>query len=382
MKHLEQQSELDVDDTFTHSIQETDKTVSFPADLGDLNTGPKQPVLQFRKLTRFGSQNISFCSKYYSEYDWLEYSISKDLAFCFCCRHFGLGNSCQDTFTEKGFQNWRKTNEKLKLHSTRKYHITSKSKFEGYKNSKLQGSVVSQLSDGYKKQIQENRYYFSQLIEILLYLSGQGMAFRGHSKEENSLNQGNFKEACKLFAKFDQQFSNKYNCSTNESSWLIQNQLLSICAENVRENIILDVQTNGFFALMCDEAGSFKGQQMSICVKYTVGLEVHERFLGFLEVSRGRNADFLATEILKFLPKSELSHLNIIAQSHDGAAVMSGHLGGIHAKIKEKYPTAIFTHCMAHRLNLVVVDMCKYITSARSLFNALESLHFKVKINS
>lgn len=97
-------------------------------------------------------------------------------------------------------------------------------------------------------------------------------------------------------------------------------------------------------------------------MRYTVGLEIRERFLGFLEVSRGHDADFLTTEILKFLQKSELSHLNIIAQSHDGAAVMSGHLGGVQAKIKEKYPTAIFTHCMAHRLNLVVVDMCKYVT--------------------
>jgi len=59
----------------------------------------------------------------------------------------------------------------LKLHSTRKFHIIGKSKFESYKSSKLQGSVVSQLSDGDKKQIQENRYYFSQLIEILLYFT-------------------------------------------------------------------------------------------------------------------------------------------------------------------------------------------------------------------
>lgn len=56
---------------------------------------------------------------------------------------------------------------------------------------------------------------------------------------------------------------------------------------------------------------------MSICVRYTVGQEIHERFLGFLEVSRGHNADFLATEILECLQKSKLSHLNIIGQSHD-----------------------------------------------------------------
>lgn len=43
MKNLEQQSEQDVDDSFTESIQET---ISFPNDLGDLNTGPAQPKLQ------------------------------------------------------------------------------------------------------------------------------------------------------------------------------------------------------------------------------------------------------------------------------------------------------------------------------------------------
>lgn len=58
---------------------------------------------------------------------------------------------------------------------------------------------------------------------------------------------------------------------------------------------------------------------MFVCVRYTVGLE---RFLGFLEVSRGHNADFLATEILEFIQKSKLSHLNIIAQSHNGKTVV------------------------------------------------------------
>lgn len=40
---------------------------------------------------------------------------------------------------------------------------------------------------------------------------------------------------------------------------------------------------------------------------------------------------------------------------------MSGRLNVVRAKIKELYPSAIYTHCMAHCLNLVVVDMCKNI---------------------
>jgi len=64
---------------------------------------------------------------------------------------------------------------------------------------------------------------------------------------------------------------------------------------------------------------------------------------------------------LEFLRKSKLNHLNVISQSHDGVAVMTGHLGGMQEKIKEKYLTAIFIHCIVHRLNLVMVDIFKYI---------------------
>lgn len=56
-----------------------------------------------------------------------------------------------------------------------------------------------------------------------------------------------------------------------------------------------------------------------------------------------------------------MNTLNIVAQSYDGASVMSGHLGGLHSKIKQQYPCAIYTHYIAHRFNLIVVDMCKGI---------------------
>jgi len=46
---------------------------------------------------------------------------------------------------------------------------------------------------------------------------------------------------------------------------------------------------------------------MSICLKYAIDLEIHKRFLGFLE---GQDADFFATMILFFLQQS------MIADSH------------------------------------------------------------------
>lgn len=40
---------------------------------------------------------------------------------------------------------------------------------------------------------------------------------------------------------------------------------------------------------------------------------------------------------------------------------MSGKRNGAQSKLLERYPCAIYTHCMAHRINLVVVDMCKNV---------------------
>lgn len=60
-----------------------------------------------------------------------------------------------------------------------------------YKTSKQSGSIIAKLSDAHHNQIVENRAYMAQIIEIVLYLGKQGVAFRGHSEKCGSLNQGN-----------------------------------------------------------------------------------------------------------------------------------------------------------------------------------------------
>lgn len=46
-----------------------------------------------------------------------------------------------------------------------------------------------------------------------------------------------------------------------------------------------------------------------------------------------------------------------MGQRYDGAAVMSGSCSGVQAKVMEEALTAVYTHCSAHRLNLVLVDV-------------------------
>ena len=64
-----------------------------------------------------------------------------------------------------------------------------------------------------------------------------------------------------------------------------------------------------------------------------------------------------------------------MAQTYDGAAVMSGDVGDVQAHLKKKHPEAIYVHCYAHELNLVLCHTCKAVSEATACFNMLESLY-------
>jgi len=84
---------------------------------------------------------------------------------------------------------------------------------------------------------------------------------------------------------------------------------------------------------------------MSVCVRYTVDLNVVERFLGFVDVSENQNAESLCAKIFEFLTENQLDKYHIVAQSYDGASVMSGKFNGVQSKVKNKFPYAVYTHC-------------------------------------
>lgn len=80
----------------------------------------------------------------------------------------------------------------MKKHNSSKSHLTFVSKLALSISAKTAGSVLSQLSAAHQEEIKQNRNYMCHIIDIVLYLSKQGMAFRGHYEETTSLNQGNF----------------------------------------------------------------------------------------------------------------------------------------------------------------------------------------------
>ena len=134
---------------------------------------------------------------------------------------------------------------------------------------------------------------------------------------------------------------------------------------------------NGFYTIFVDEARSFKEEQMTTCVHFVnaLDLNVKERFVGFVNCSKKLDAVAIYTRIKFFLQKCGNYELPIVAQGYDGAAVMSRSKNGVQSKIRKDHPSAVYIHCMAHKLNLVLVEACKVNRMVNLFFLTLETIY-------
>ena len=86
------------------------------------------------------------------------------------------------------------------------------------------------------------------------------------------------------------------------------------------------------------------------------------------------NAAAISEAILKFLGECNLDLSNLRGQGYDGASVMAGKVAEVSARILEKQEKALYFHCRAHSLNLVIAASCKQIPEIRNLFDSVSSL--------
>ncbi|XP_030749949.1 zinc finger MYM-type protein 1-like [Sitophilus oryzae] len=101
---------------------------------------------------------------------------------------------------------------------------------------------------------------------------------------------------------------------------------------------------------------------------------IREVFLGF-EECMGQSAEDMVKQLLLFFENNNLSFERLRAQGYDGAANMSGVYNGLQAKILEKQPNALYVHCAAHNLNLVINDSVKISRELQNFYDFVESLY-------
>ena len=212
----------------------------------------------------------------------------------------------------------------------------------------------------------------------LRYTACQGIAQRGHREDAESENKGNFVELLNVIGEFDQTVAKKLKDNPRNAKYThkdIQNEIFEIMADMVRNEISEETREAEHFALMVDESKDIrKTEQISIVVLYLKGDNLREEFLHFAHAD-GLDADSLLRSIQQTLSQCNIDKNMCVGQCYDGAAVMSGSKSGVQQKFKKDVPQALYIHCHAHRLNLVLVDVVRNVEAAAEFFETIQMLY-------
>ena len=358
--------------------------------------GPRQPRLQKFPVTvrdPKSKKTKSFQASWYSRFDWLDYSVEKDAAFCYPCRKFSVNTSTVAghslTFTETGYRNWANAldvNKGLSKHEQSETHKNCYVKWSHLKKIEAgkQQDIRSRIDPDRDELARGNREYLSSLFQYVIWFTTNEVPMRGNDETDESKNPGKWISFIKLQLETNPKFRElheKFMCNRTAMDYTSKtsiNEFIEVIADGVRSAICGQIKSSGsgLFSVLIDESkDTAKREELAIAVRYYVG-KVVERFYDLRPLT-----DFGARSIMTFTKEVidliiESSGAAVISLGADGASVMSGAHAGVAELLRsEHFQWLIYIHCTAHRLNLVVNDIIKGSPLALDIMTMMNSLY-------
>ncbi|CAF2168304.1 unnamed protein product [Rotaria magnacalcarata] len=186
-----------------------------------------------------------------------------------------------------------------------------------------------------QNEIKENRARLRPIIETIIFCGKQNIALRGHRDDGNkieengifSANDGNFRALLQYRIQSRDEVLRQHleKCNKNASyiSKTIQNQIISIIGELILKQIIEEVKQAHFYTVLLDETTDISNvEQASLCIRYILNEQIHEKFLMFIPVS-DRSGACLANLIINTVLVLGLDLSFCVGQGYDGCSAMS-----------------------------------------------------------
>ena len=287
----------------------------------------------------------------------------------------------EPAFVCTGMKNWKKAlgkDGKLTCHAQSSVH---KNAWVMWMEAKSQPcSVAARLDSAYRQQVKKNREYLKIIIETLMFLAKHNIPIRGHDESLQSTNRGNFLDLLNLRSRDNpllQEFLTRKNYPYTSPA--LQNQLIDIIGNSVRSKIIERCISSKYFSIIIDETMDISHmEQVSVVIRFvTVEYDkcvVEEHFIGFWS-TYSTTGEALFELLQQILGAVGLCFSNMRAQYYDGASNMRGRYSGLSTRVKEIEPRAIYTHCYAHILNLVLSHACQSIQDVHNAFGIVASIY-------
>ena len=119
-------------------------------------------------------------------------------------------------------------------------------------NGKIGGTIEEALHESFLEKINFRQNVLERLVNVTLMLAKGNLSFRGSSEELSKDNKGKFLSIIRLLAKYDTVLDKLLQLPKGSpkylSSW-IQNELISVLAEEVLRHIKSELQSASFLPL-------------------------------------------------------------------------------------------------------------------------------------
>ncbi|XP_005109313.1 uncharacterized protein LOC101850037 [Aplysia californica] len=337
--------------------------------------GPHQPkdikIVQPTKVC-----NRVFNPNLFETVEWLTVSVSKHSLHCFYCLLFGTDDA---KWSKNGFKDLVHVKQSIGTHGSSKAHVNNAVKYHtfGLDLDLDREDTAAQFNLGHRittmsyhnERVRKNRHVLCNVIECILFCGTHGLDLYGHEEGDLSGNRGIFLDLLHRDANTDRILSDHLQSATvaTYTSKIIQNELLDCIFKIYHEELNKDIHSAKFLSVQVDEAtdvGHFS--QFAIILRYIKDGKPVERFLKFFE-AEDRTQSGLVSTLREALEPFSVEE-KLIAQTYDGAAVMSGRVSGVQAQMRQFFPNAVLVHCHAHPLTFVLKQACSGISDCRIFF--------------
>lgn len=134
---------------------------------------------------------------------------------------------------------------------------------------------------------------------------------------------------------------------------------MECCGNYISDRVVTKINFSLRFSASADETADIAGvEQLSVYARYIDWTEhrIREDFHGFPHPwLTGEN---IAGFILDSVKNMGINLVYLRRQDYAGTRNMSGCFKGVQACISKQYTFALYVHCSAHSLNLIVSDAC------------------------
>ena len=340
--------------------------------------------------------NRSFSTTYYDKKlsnnekvprTWLVYSKSNNSVFCFCCKLFKVSDNVFND--DKGYTDWRHLSQILDRHEKSKGHFENVKKYVELKKSIEKGTTVDSVNQNLI-QLEKKRWtsIIERIICVIQYLAGQNLAFRGSNQKLFKKGNGNFLKLFESISKFDNimvehigRIQKDYNNMPHYLGDKIQNELICLIGEKVKQNIIETLKLCKYYSIILDCTPDVSHEeQITVVVRFVFindiskNIEIREHFLGFCPVT-DTTGEGLTAFLLNYLKELNIDIKDMRGQGYDNGANMKGKHNGLQKRILDINPRAFFVPCAAHSLNLVVNDAAKSSLEVTNFFGIIQEIY-------